>query len=385
MLNKKHAICIAGLLLLFSIFGYVGCGSDGERSIDAMETMKKIKMVRISTDAVHMPFEYGLDTGVQGFDVDIGNEIAKDLGYEPRWLKITGYNQLFKILGNGETEIVLSTVVPSPELEKTFSFSTPYYDSGDGIARRKTDPDINDLASLSGKKVGVGEGRPGDQFMASQTMATDITIVKFQNLDEALGALNRGEVDALVADEPLIAFSSYKSFPNLVTIPGDFNEYQYAVAVRKNDHVLLESINKTLARLKESGELEQLKEKWFQDVLEKAKENRLEHEKMEALKNAPKRINVVITKKSGNFKMDRLDGFVLVLEGTNGSYQSTPILTSGNSGKCSFNRAVPPGDYTLEMKIFGATVNVNVPPLAKATLSMSMIVSTERGIDIKIE
>jgi ABC-type amino acid transport substrate-binding protein len=358
-----------------------------QKPVNAMERMKKNKMVRISTDAVNLPFEYGLDTGVQGFDVDIGNEIAKDLGYDAKWVKITGYNQLFQTLRNGETEMVISTVVPTPELEKEFAFSKPYYNSGDGIARRKTESSIVDLASLSGKKVGVGEGRPGDQFMASQTVAKDVSVVKFQNLDEALGALNRTEIDAVVADAPVLVFSSFKSFPNLVTLPEKINEYQYAVAVRKGDQDLLASVNKTLDRLAESGEIENLKAKWFQDVFQKAEEQRLEHEKMEALKKAPKRINVQITKRSGNFQMDRLDGFILVLEDktTGAKYQSTYIQTSGNTGKCQFANPVPPGEYKLEMKIFQTTATVVVPDLSKSTLSMSMEVSTQKGIDIKIQ
>jgi glutamine transport system substrate-binding protein len=382
LLTRKCLLFFAGTsLLLFSF----GCGSNDESPVDAMEMMQKIKMVRISTDAVHLPFEYGLDTGVQGFDVDIGNEIAKDLGYDARWIKTTGYNNLFQALRNGETEIVISTVVPTPELEKEFAFSQPYYDSGDAIARRKSESDINGLADLSGKTVGVGEGRPGDTFMASQTTAANVNIIEYQNLDEALGSLNRTEIDAVVADKPILIFSSYKSFPNLVTLPDEINKYQYAIAVRKNDQALLASINRTLDRLKESGDLEALKEKWFQDVFEKAEALRLEYQQQEALKAAPKRIEVVINKRSGNFQMDRLDGFVLVMEGAGAKYQSTPILTTGNSGKCKFNTPVPPGVYKLDMKIFQTTATVTVPNLAKSTLSMSMDVSREKGIDINIK
>ncbi|MEJ2110464.1 MAG: ABC transporter substrate-binding protein [Acidobacteriota bacterium] len=386
MLNRKWLTSFTGLLLLFSFIGCSSCSSDNEEIVDAMEMMKKIKMVRISTDAVHLPFEYGLDTGVQGFDVDIGNEIAKDLGYDARWLKVTGYNNLFETLKNGETEIVISTVVPTPELEKDFAFSKPYYDSGDGIAKRKDESDIKDLSSLAGKTVGVGEGRPGDLFMATQTRAPNVTIKKYQNLDEALGALNRTELDAVVADEPILVFSSFKSFPNLVTLPEEINTYQYAIAVRKNDQTLLASINETLDRLKASGDLATLKEKWFQDIFEQAEQKRLEYEESEALKEAPKRINVVINKKSGTFKMDRLDGFVLKLVGNGGTYQSAPILTEGNIGRCRFTTPVPPGTYSLDMtKIFGTRVNVEVPPLSKSTLSMTMNVSTQKGIDIQIK
>ena len=348
-----------------------------------MAAMKKTRQVRISTDAPRLPFEYGLDTGVQGFDIDIGDEIAKDLNIEARWIKISGYNHLFEVLKNGETEMVISTVTPNPDLEKDFAFSQPYFFSRDGIARRKDNPAIKDLSSLSGKAVGVGEGRPGDLFMATQQTATNVKIVKYHYLDEALGALNRSEIDAVVGDEPVLIYSGYKSFPNIVTIPSDMNEYSYAVAVRKGDQVLLESINKTLDRLKESGTIETLKKKWFQDVPEKAEQVRLALEKEEALKKAPKRINVNIVKKSGDFKMDRLEGYQLVLQGPGGTYKSDYIRTNGNRGNCKFNQPIPPGDYTLTMNIFKMSTTVSIQEFPKSTMTMVMNISTG-GISITV-
>ncbi len=148
--------------------------------------MAKNKMVRIATDAVNLPFEFGAGTGVQGFDVDIGTEIGKDLGYEVRWVKIP-FERIFDILKNGEAELVLSAISITPERKKEFAFSEPYFDSGNTIARRLDKPEIKDLASLSGRKVGVQNLSTGSMFMETQKTAANVTIVKFQTLDDALG------------------------------------------------------------------------------------------------------------------------------------------------------------------------------------------------------
>ena len=79
--------------------------------------------------------------------------------------------------------------------------------------------------------------------------------------------------------------------------------------------------------------------------------------------------------------MDRLDGFVLVLEGPTAKYQSTPILTDGNKGNCRFTQPVPPGDYRLAMNIFKMVTKVTVPDLPKGALAMDMKVSSG-GISI---
>ena len=82
--------------------------------------------------------------------------------------------------------------------------------------------------------------------------------------------------------------------------------------------------------------------------------------------------------------MDRLDGFVLVLEGQDGRYQSTPILTEGNKGNCRFTQPVPPGDYRLAMSIFKMVTKVTVPDLPKSSLMMDMRVSSG-GIAITLK
>jgi polar amino acid transport system substrate-binding protein len=357
-----------------------GCGNDEVEPPSAMESMQKNKLVRILTDAVNAPFEFGAGTGVQGLDVDLGNEIGKDLGIEVKWVKSSGYEHLYELLRNGEAEILISTAFIDSAKENEFAFSDPYYDSGDAIARRRDVFDIEDLSSLSGKLVGVCAGRAGDAFMANQKTATDVSIKKFSTFDDALGALNRTELDAIVGDEPLLTYSSHTSYQNTTTLPDLINKYQYAVVVRKNDAELLETINATIDRLKKAGEIEAWSAKWFQNVREEATKLREKDLEEERLKKSPKAIAVTITKVTGAWRMDRLDGFQLVLEGEGGRYQSTPILTEGNSGKCRFNTPVPPGEYTLDISILQMKTTVPVPELSKKSLSMKMRIARDTTI-----
>jgi len=372
------------LLMIALVITAIGCGTKEKEVSSAAESMEKNKVVHIVTHAVNAPFEFGAGTGVQGLDIDIGNEIGKDLGIEVKWVKASGYERMFELLRNGESEIIISAVASDPKKAEEFAFSNPYYDSGDAIAHQRNKFDIKDLASLSGKKVGVATGRPGDTFMTNQKTATGVTISRYATMDDALGALNRTEIDAVVGDEPLITYSSFKSYPNTTTLPVLINKYQYAVAVRKSETELLAKINATIDRLKSAGELKKYDETWFGSVRKDAigqRENDLE---VERLKKASKSISVSIQKISGAFSMDRLDGFVLVLEGQDGRYQSTPILTDGNKGNCRFTQSVPPGDYKLAMSIFKMVTKVTVPDLPKASLAMDMRISSG-GIAITLK
>lgn len=358
------------LLLLSLALTAVSCGG-GKEAPDAFSQMKKNKLVRIATDAVNLPFEFGSGTGVQGLDVDIGTEIGKDVGYEVKWVKIQ-FERIFDILNNGEAEIVISAVAVTPERRKEFAFSESYFDSGNTIARRKDRVQIKDLASLSGKKVGVQAGRTGDKFMETQKTASNVTIQKYPTMDDALGALNRTEIEAVVGDEPVLTYSIYKSFPNLMTLGMLLTQDQYAVVVRKGEKELLAKVNGTLERLKKSGEVDALRKKWFQNVMELARKQRQEMQQEESLREGPKAVAFNIIKTGGTFNMDRLDGFQLVLVGASGSFQSTPILTTGPRGNCKFNDPIPPGEYKLNMSILRMTTNVTIPKIPSRSLTLDM-------------
>jgi ABC-type amino acid transport substrate-binding protein len=361
--SYARAIWLLGLLVVL-----IGCGG-GKEEPDAEAAMKKNKMVRIATDAVNLPFEFGAGTGVQGFDVDIGNEIGKDLGYDVKWVKVP-FSHLFDVLKNGEVELIISAISITPERKKEFAFSIPYFDSDLTIAKRRDKQDVKNLASLTGKKVGVQAGSTGEQFMKSQKVATGVTLITYPTLDDALGALNRMEINAVVGDEPILTYSIYKSFPNLMTLGTRLTEEQYGVVMRKQDTALLASVNKTIERLKKSGELEALRKKWFQNVIEEVGEERAKMQREDALKEAPKDIVFNFVKTGGSFSMDRLDGFQIVLAGAQ-SYQSTPILTNGNRGSCRLS-SVPPGEYRLSMSIFKLNTTVNVPKIPARTITFDM-------------
>jgi ABC-type amino acid transport substrate-binding protein len=366
------------LLIICLASPLIQCGK--KEGPDAWASMKKNKMVRIATDAVNMPFEFGSGTGVQGLDVDIGTEIGKDLGYDVKWIKSPLERQL-EILKNGEVEVVISAIPVTEDLKKDFALTTPYFDSHLTIARRQEKHEIKELANLANKKVGVQSKTMGDSFMSNQKVSANVSITRFPTIDDGLGALNRGEIDAVVGPEPILTYSIYKSFSNLITTGVRLQDQQYVVVVRKEEKELYSKVNATVLRMKKAGDLETLRRKWFQNVIEEAGKQRQDMEEKEALKQAAKSVNFEIVKAGGNFNMDRLDGFQLVLVGEGRQYTSTPILTNGPRGNCEFNEAIPPGEYKLNMSIFKMTTTVNVPKIASRSLTMVMNI-TASGLTI---
>ena len=374
----KRLLFIGGAAILLA-----GCG-DGTKAPNSLDVIAKNKEVHVLTEGMNAPFEFGKDTSFQGLAADVGEEIGKTIGQPLKWIGTKGVDHLFEVLKDGTTvDMIISSVVSEPHRSADFDFSTPYYDTGDVIAHHRTEFGITDLASLSGKTVGVVAGRPADKFMESQTTATNTTLRKFATVDEALGYLNRTEIDAVVGDEILLNYSSVESYNNTNILDTIINRYSYAVAVRKGDTKMLEKINETISRMKGSGELAQLETQWIGDVKERAKARASADREQDELKRAPKTINVVINKQSGSWSMERLDGFQFVLQGAKGTYTSTYIMTEGNRGTCRFATPVPPGDYTMNVSILGMTAKVTIDERPQSSLAMTVNIANNITITYK--
>jgi ABC-type amino acid transport substrate-binding protein len=357
-------------LILGIAVAFMACG-ESKKIPGAFSQMQKYKAVRIAIDATSMPFEFGSGTGVQGLDVDIGDAIGKDLGYDVKWVKVS-YDQLLQIVQNGEAEIAISAIASTSEMQKQFGVSKSYFEDSNTIAHRRDRPEIKDLVSLTGKKVGVQAGRSGQSFMKTQTVAGNVTLVEFKTLDDALGALNRTEIDAVVGDNHIMTYGIWKSFEMLITTGAKLSTEEYVVVVRKDEKKLLTNVNETLDKLKSDGTLASLPKKWFQDVMEQASASITKYNEDETLKSTPKTITCNIVKSAGAWNMSRLDGYTLVLVGSTGTYSSEPILTDGNKGSCKFTTPVPPGEYRLNMTILKMTTVVNIPKLPKSSLFLDM-------------
>jgi arginine/lysine/histidine/glutamine transport system substrate-binding/permease protein len=381
--NVKYSLLIACLALLS-----VRCG-ESKKVPDAYASITKNKFVRIAVNPFTVPFETAAGTGVEGFDIDLGEEVAKDLNFPTKWIQWNSFEKVFELLKNGEVEIVISSVAITDELKKDFAFSEPYFDTSNTIARRKDNTEIKELTSLAGKKVGVQVARTAEAFMTKQTTAANVTVTKFLSIDEALGALNRGELDAVVGDKPILTFSIAKNYStNIMTTDIDLGKYQFAVVVRPEETKLLASINQTINRLKSAGQLKAWNEKWFGSVLQEATADAKKAEEIERLKIAPKNLTVFLVKESGStVRLDRLDGFNATLVGTGGSFNSTPIMTddAGVRGNCKFGAAIPPGEYKFNLSRIGVsqTITVEKKPVTSYTVTLTFTRSGALVLDWK--
>lgn len=117
-----------------------------------------------------------------------------------------------------------------------------------GCSKKKA-VSIKSAADLEGKIIGVQAGTTGEIY-AEDVEGAEIKSFK-TGIDAGL-ALNNGAIDAIILDE-LPAKEIVKRNPKLTILNEEFSVEDYAIAVKKGNTELLDSINATIKRIKADG------------------------------------------------------------------------------------------------------------------------------------
>jgi polar amino acid transport system substrate-binding protein len=181
---------------------------------DLLADVKKRGKLVIATDANYKPQSFkNPDGSFEGFDIDVGKEVAKRLGVEAEFIDVN-----FDIITaggwNGRWDMNAGSMTITPDRKKSLYFSSPYYYTPASFVVHK-DSTITSIDELKGKKIGVGatttyqdylEGKltlEGEQILKPapegaevKTYTSDVDALT----DQALGAGTR--LDAVLTALP---------------------------------------------------------------------------------------------------------------------------------------------------------------------------------------
>lgn len=261
---KKIFTFFVCLMLLTVI---TGCGGDisgtSQTNSKAPEVKKTLVM---ATNAEFEPFEY-LESGeVVGFDVDIANYIAQELGMT---LKIDnmGFDAVLAAVPSGKADVGIAALSVKPERLEAMDFSDPYFTAYQAIIVKSDNTSITEGKDLAGKKIGVQLGTTGDTLVSETYESKGAKISRYNKGSEAVLDLVNGKIDAVVIDNSPAKKLSQAN-PGTKVLEEALSEVEeYAIAVKKGNVELLDKINAALAKMKSSGKYDEIYEKYKDDFL----------------------------------------------------------------------------------------------------------------------
>lgn len=243
------------------------CGGDGGDGVTTTEGGVELIEAGKLTTCTHLPykpFQFSEGGEIVGFDVDIVDEIASDLGVEQ-----TIVDTPFEGINTGEDmntlkcDIAAAGMTITDKREEVLDFSQPYFEATQALLV-PADSDAASLEDLSGKKLGVQLSTTGEIY-AQDNAPDDVELVQFEDLALLETAVRTGQVDAGINDNGVLY--DYAAENDDVKVSAEFDTgEQYGLAVKTGNTALLDQVNETLDRIKEDGTYDEIFAKWFPDA-----------------------------------------------------------------------------------------------------------------------
>lgn len=235
------------LVLMVSLFALVGL------------SFSKIYIVGTSAD--FPPFEYVQNGQYVGFDIDLIQAIGKIEGFQVE-IRDMSFDSLIPALKSGIIDIAIAGMTITPERSQVIDFSNPYWSADQDVIVKKNS-DYNLTVLFGNHKVGVQTGTTGDLWVSDNLIKAGIlkSIVRYESFIYALQALINGEVNAVVLDSPVAERFAQTQPVSIVGII--ITNENYGIAVNKGNTELLAKINDGLSKLRASGQLSALVDKYF--------------------------------------------------------------------------------------------------------------------------
>ena len=222
------------------------------------------KVYVVGTDAAYAPFESQNEKGeIVGFDIDVVKAIAAKAGIQVKFVN-TPWEGIFNTLQQGDRDMIVSAVTITDERKQTMDFSDPYFDAAQLIAVKESSK-VTKFADLKKLKVGVQTGTTGDEAVSKLLGKTSTSIKRFESTPLALKELESGGVDAVVADNGVVAhYVANNPGGKFKTVSDkEFVPEQYGIAVKKGNAELLGKLNQGLAAIKADGTYAQIYARYF--------------------------------------------------------------------------------------------------------------------------
>lgn len=267
MKMKRYALLVALMLALAVVI--TGCGGEAANNETGQATEGKTTLELIKERGVlvaglddtfaPMGFREEGTNELIGFDIDMGEELAKRLGVRIEW-QPTEWKGVLGSLNSKKFDVVISGMSITEERLKEIDFSIPYVNAGIGMVVRKGDTSVNSAEDLKNVKVATQTGSSG--YEATKKLGLD-DVALYDQYPQAFQDLSLGRVDVIIVD--LTTAAHYVSLK-----PDEYDILEerlvddiYGIGIRKEDQDLKEAIDNALREMKEDGTLSAISQKWF--------------------------------------------------------------------------------------------------------------------------
>jgi polar amino acid transport system substrate-binding protein len=267
-IKRRWLTLVAVLGALAMTFAACGSEEEGDGTDDGtagggpqFETLEE-GVLQVGSCLDYRPFEY-FEKGSEeptGFDVELTEAIADQLGLEVEWVR-ADFDTIFTAVDAGQFDMVAAASTITPERQETVDFSDPYYNARQALTVQSGGPASTDELG-EGDTVGVQKGTTGADWAKENLEPKGVTIRTFTAITDAFTNLEGGQVDGIINDEPSSA-AEVEQRPGLELVESIDTDEHYGFAFSKDNPDLTRAVNDALQAVIADGTYQQIFEKYF--------------------------------------------------------------------------------------------------------------------------
>jgi glutamate/aspartate transport system substrate-binding protein len=209
----------------------------------------------------------------QGYSVELCKTVAdgigaqlKRTGLKVRWVKLTIQDRI-EAVRSGKVDLECSTTTWTLTRHRLVDFSLVTFVDGGSVLVKGEAAELRRLPDFDGKKIAAITGTTTERALRAalvrQAVKTEIVAVKTR--DEGLALLREGQIDGFASDRTSLigvvvtsgSGGSYK------LLDQDFSIEQYALMMKRGDHDFRLAVNRVLAHVYRSREIDKIYARWL--------------------------------------------------------------------------------------------------------------------------
>ncbi|MCE9731190.1 transporter substrate-binding domain-containing protein [Pectobacterium sp. IFB5596] len=247
-------------LLLAAGIAVAVAGCDNSASTDQPQVL------RIGTTGQSFPGSYKENGKLVGYDVEVAEKIANELGYKVEWTT-SDFSGLLGQLEAGKLDTIANNFVQTEARQKKYNFSKSYLTYASQVVTSIKNDDIQSLSDLDGKTIAGVLGSTHVTNLRNAFPKNNITIRTYETRDGAVNDVINNRVQGYVNSRPILLaeINKHKLPLKLVGEPLSHELVSFPFAKNPQGDTLLAAFNEKLDTLRSNRQLNGLAEKYFGD------------------------------------------------------------------------------------------------------------------------
>lgn len=247
-------ICALVLAASLSLVSLVATASQ-------LDVIKQQGVLKVAVPQDFPPFgSVGLDLKPQGYDIDMAQYLADELGVKLQLVPVTSANRI-PYLQTRKVDLVISSLGKNAERKKAIDFTQPYAPFFLGVFGTEGEA-VSSAEDLKGKVVGVTRGSVED-IELSKLVSKDTVLRRYEDNNATLSAYLSGQVSLIATGNLVVTEIANRNPTKAPQVKFMLKNSPCYIGLMKGDVALQAKINELINKATEEGTLESISQKWL--------------------------------------------------------------------------------------------------------------------------